>query len=108
MISSRRVFCLVGSEVTGSQRHQSSGSNWPGVLVLLGSTQLTSSTREGFRICQTASRTRLRTSAMVFEDLKVLDFAEGLNYYCCLPFCLYCLTSLIKSVLREFPSWCSG
>ena len=44
MSSSWTSFGLVGGEVTGSRHHQNSGSNQCGVSVLVGSTQLTSST----------------------------------------------------------------
>ena len=47
---------MVGGEVTGSQHHQPSSCNWPGVSVLVGSIQLTFPTWWGFSICKTAQR----------------------------------------------------
>ena len=92
----------VGAEVTGRRHHQPSGSGQSGVHLQVGSIQWTSCTRWGFGACKTAPRTRLRiSSAVLQEDLKVLGFAERLDYYFCCPFSLlfFFSTSLIKLVL---------
>ena len=56
VISSWTFFWLVGGEVTGSQHHQPSNCNWPGVSVLVGSIQLPFPTWWGFSISKTAQR----------------------------------------------------
>ena len=58
--SSWTFFWLVGGEVIRSQYHQPSGSKWPGICVLVGSIQLTSSPGGSFSCCKTAQRTWLR------------------------------------------------
>ena len=60
----------------------------------------------GFSIYKTAPRVWLGILSLALEEeLKVLDFAYGLNYYCfvlfdCFALLLHFLTSLIKLILR--------
>ena len=56
MISLWTFFWLVGDELSGSQNHQPSGSNWLGVCMLVGSIQLTSPSGGAFSLCKTAQR----------------------------------------------------
>ena len=56
VISSWTFFWLVGGEVIGSQCHQPSGFNWPGVYLLVRYTQLTSSIWWGFQYLQNSSK----------------------------------------------------
>ena len=55
-VSSLTFFSLVDCEVSERQHHQPSGSYWSGVYMLVGSTQLNSSTRWGFSICKISSK----------------------------------------------------
>ena len=87
----------MGDGITGSQHHQPSGSNWSGVYVFVGSIQLASSTSGGFSACKTASRTWLRIFPTVLEELKVLDFVEGLSILFSF-FSVFFFNSLIKKI----------
>lgn len=67
VVSSWTHSCLVGGEVIGSQLLHPSGSNQSEVFVLVGSTQLTSSTWWGFSLCKRAPRTWLRIFSLVLS-----------------------------------------
>ena len=57
VISSWTLCSVVGSEVSGSQHHQPSGSEGSGVYMLLGSMLLTPPTRQGFQYLHDSSKT---------------------------------------------------
>ena len=101
MISSWTFSWLVGGEVTGSQCHQPSGSKCLGSMCLWAAPRWLLPPSGGFHTCGTVSRTGLRILSVVFEEWKVPDFVEWLNYYYCFLFSLYFFfISLIKLVLR--------
>ena len=56
VISSWIVPRMVGGEIIRGQHHQPSGSNWFGVSMLMGSTQLTFPTWWGFQYEQNSSK----------------------------------------------------
>ena len=85
----------MGGEVIGSQHHQPPVSNRSGVSLLVGSVQLTSSTSGGFSAYKTASTTCLRMLFIVFEEPKMLDFVEWLNYYSFFLFALYFFSTFL-------------
>ena len=64
--SSCMFFWSVAGEVIGSQ-HRASGSSQPGVDMLAGSTQLTSSTCWRFPFLQNSSKNRLRILSTFLE-----------------------------------------
>ena len=66
-VSSWMFFLLVGGEVTKSQHHQPSGSNWFGVYVLAGSMQLTFSTWWGFQYLPNSSGIWLKILSITLE-----------------------------------------
>ena len=74
-VTKRQTWPSDSAYTIRSQRHQAIGSNWSGVSILVGSTQLTFPTWWGLSICKTAQRTWLTISSLVLEkELKVPDF----------------------------------
>ena len=61
------ILLIGGGKVIETEHHQPSASNWSGVYLLVGSIQLTSSTRGSFSICKTAQRTWLRMLSRELE-----------------------------------------
>ena len=75
VISLWMFFWLTGGEVMGSQHHQPSGSNRPGVRMLVGNVQCTSPPGGSLNICKAVQRPGLRILSIALkEELKVLDF----------------------------------
>ena len=79
VISLWTLFWLAGDEVIRSQHHQP-GSNWPGVYVLVGSTQLTLSIWWGFQYLANSSKGMVQILAIARGGSKS-PWLWGLNYY---------------------------
>ena len=72
VISSRPLLWLAGGEVIRSQHLQPSSSNWSGVQVLVGSTELTSSSWWGFQHWQSSSKDMAQN--IIFSSWEELKF----------------------------------
>ena len=107
MVSSRTFCWLVGVEVSWSQHHWPSGSNWSGVFVLVGSIQLTSPTWQGFQYLQDSSEdiseNIISSPGGGTKGLWLCLMAKLL--FCllnCFPLLLHLLISLIKVICWLF------